>query len=50
MLAELSFQSSTQIKDANIFTSTFATHQNNKFIFYHSTNCTALSTTEFKIK
>ena len=50
MLAELSFQSSAQIKEANIFTSMFLTHQNNKFTFYHSINCTALSTTEFKTK
>jgi len=50
MLAELSFQSSAQIKDANILTSMFPRHQNNKFTFYHSTNHTALSNTEFKTK
>lgn len=50
MLAELSFQSSAQIKDADILTSMFPTHQNIKFTFYHSTNCTALSTMEFKTK
>lgn len=48
--AELSFQSSVQIKDTDILISMFPTHQNNKFTFYHSTNCTALSTTEFKTK
>jgi hypothetical protein len=50
MLPELSFQSSAQIKDANILTSMFPRHQNNKFTFYHSTNHTALSNTEFKTK
>ena len=50
MLVEHSFQSSAKIKDAKFFTSMFPTHQSSKFTFYHSTNCTALSTTEFKTK